>query len=234
MNSNIVTKKCPKCGETKPVIEFFKCKSKKDGLQTKCKACESDYRAANPERRREYQSAYRAENAEKLREYHAAYCASNRDRDRERSAAWRAANPERMRELNAAWREANPERMRELNEAYYAANKDKEIARSVAWAKANPESVRIRNRNREARKAHAGGKLSKNITKLLMEEQAGKCACCLTDLPVSGHALDHVMPIALGGCNMDSNIQLLCPTCNSSKGAKHPLAWMDQKGIFKA
>lgn len=33
-------KKCPKCGEQKPLSEFYKNKSNKDGLQKRCKPCD--------------------------------------------------------------------------------------------------------------------------------------------------------------------------------------------------
>ena len=35
-------KKCSKCGETKPLAEFYKCKKKPDGLQFYCKVCNSE------------------------------------------------------------------------------------------------------------------------------------------------------------------------------------------------
>lgn len=34
------TKKCATCGETKPTSAFWKCKPRKDGLQTSCKTCQ--------------------------------------------------------------------------------------------------------------------------------------------------------------------------------------------------
>ena len=36
---------------------------------------------------------------------------------------------------------------------------------------------------------------------------------------------DHVMPLALGGSNDAANIVASCPSCNMSKGAKHPIEW---------
>lgn len=44
--------------------------------------------------------------------------------------------------------------------------------------------------------------------------------------------MDHIMPLALGGTNTDDNIQLLCPTCNRSKHAKHPVDFMQQRGFL--
>ena len=40
------------------------------------------------------------------------------------------------------------------------------------------------------------------------------------------------MPIALGGKNVDDNVQLLCAACNLSKQAKHPVDFMQQRGFL--
>jgi len=39
----VETKYCPKCGETKKLTEFFRNKTKKDGLTSWCKECTGDY-----------------------------------------------------------------------------------------------------------------------------------------------------------------------------------------------
>ncbi len=40
---------------------------------------------------------------------------------------------------------------------------------------------------------------------------------------------DHVMPLALGGEHSVENLLPLCGTCNTSKGAKHPAAWVAER-----
>jgi 5-methylcytosine-specific restriction endonuclease McrA len=57
---------------------------------------------------------------------------------------------------------------------------------------------------------------------LLFSEQDGKCPYCYDDLNKTGFQIDHYIPIILGGANEDWNAQLLCPSCNKSKGGKHP------------
>jgi len=44
--------------------------------------------------------------------------------------------------------------------------------------------------------------------------------------------VDHIYPIALGGTNEGSNLQLLCRFCNRSKGAKHPVDYMQKRGFL--
>lgn len=42
--------------------------------------------------------------------------------------------------------------------------------------------------------------------------------------------VDHVMPLALGGDNTRSNIQILCAPCNLSKNAAHPVDYARSLG----
>ena len=46
MEENVVTKKCVTCGRELPVSEFHKNAKNKDGLQSKCKSCVSEYNRA--------------------------------------------------------------------------------------------------------------------------------------------------------------------------------------------
>ena len=56
------TKKCSTCGEAKPINEFYKEKSHKDGLSSQCKCCinkkQKEYRKNHPKERRKYQKKY--------------------------------------------------------------------------------------------------------------------------------------------------------------------------------
>ena len=67
--------------------------------------------------------------------------------------------------------------------------------------------------------------------KKLSTIQKGKCACCALPLGKDFH-LDHKMPLALGGANEDSNIQLLRRECNIKKAAKHPINFMQERGFL--
>jgi len=66
----------------------------------------------------------------------------------------------------------------------------------------------------------------------IFKRDHGKCKFCLRDVSLfSGNTvspfskktnahIDHVFPRAKGGQNDESNLQLLCVSCNTSKGAK--------------
>ena len=84
--------------------------------------------------------------------------------------------------------------------------------------------------NRRRRIADSGS-LSKNVAEIKGKFQRGRCACCGVKLN-GAHHIDHIIPIALGGTNTDDNIQLLCPSCNLRKSAKHPVDYMQSLGYL--
>lgn len=146
-------------------------------------------------------------------------------------AAYYAKNSEKIKAKSAAWAAANKERIRERKAAYRAENIDTIKARSSAWAAANRNIGRANKQNRRARKLANGGRLSSGLVDRLIKLQQGKCACCSRPLEAKFH-LDHIMPLALGGQNVDHNMQLLNQRCNNQKHAKHPIDFMQQKGFL--
>lgn len=55
--------------------------------------------------------------------------------------------------------------------------------------------------------------------RVIYRVQDGRCALCRRALHMEYH-VDHIVPIAKGGWNVFDNLQLLCPRCNLTKGAK--------------
>jgi len=165
----------------------------------------------------------------------------------ERQRQYRAENRDKLDAKTAEWREANLERFRSYHKAYQLANRHKTIKRLKEWRAKNPERASNHNRewraknpgeharhqqNRRARMEASGGKLSPGIYKRLMRMQRGKCAACKTNIKDIRAHMDHQMPLALGWTNTDSNIQLLCPSCNHAKHAKHPVDFMQERGFL--
>jgi len=106
------------------------------------------------------------------------------------------------------WRAENPERAR-ANDARKRANKSPEYL----------EKRRIDEQNRRARIRANGGRLSKGLGARLFALQLGHCVYCKRSLE-SAYEMDHIVPLARGGKNVDENIQLLCPPCNRRKHTK--------------
>ena len=71
-------KKCSKCKIQKPLTEFNKDKTKKDGLDNKCKTCKAQYYVQNKEKIAKQQVQYRSENREKILEQKAQYYAKRK------------------------------------------------------------------------------------------------------------------------------------------------------------
>jgi 5-methylcytosine-specific restriction endonuclease McrA len=90
------------------------------------------------------------------------------------------------------------------------------------------ECVRIKKRHcpskmrRRERSKASGGNARIRWVRELLERQGGRCAACRNEFGVVGFHRDHIMPLARGGSTTRSNIQLLCPGCNLTKGAQHP------------
>lgn len=97
------------------------------------------------------------------------------------------------------------------------------------WRKRNPEKARAISLKRKTRLRNSGGALASSDIQWLLQIQKCKCANCKKPIRQRYH-VDHIMPIALGGKNERRNIQLLCPRCNQSKHAKHPIRWAQENG----
>lgn len=244
-------KTCSKCCEAKPVTEFYKAASNRDGLNSCCKVCVRQViafrKASNPDKTKESQAKYRAKNKQKHKEYAAKWYAANAEKVKEAAARWHATNPEKAKAAASKYRESNKDKVLARHFKYRAENRekvnasaakwrsdnpDKEREKSAKWRAANPEICRLKSHNYRARKLDAGGILSKDLAERLFKLQRGKCACgCKQPLGDDYHR-DHIMPLALGGTNTDDNIQLLRSTCNLQKSAKHPIDFMQQRGFL--
>jgi CRISPR/Cas system Type II protein with McrA/HNH and RuvC-like nuclease domain len=138
-------------------------------------------------------------------------------------------NSEKINKKCAEWRLSNAGKKKSSDELYRLKNKEKRHTQTTEWKLANPAKVRIQKHTYRARKN--GGKLSKDIVDRLYKLQRGKCPCCEQSLGDDYH-LDHITPLALGGKNIDSNIQLLRAGCNMKKQARHPVEYMQSKGFL--
>lgn len=164
--------------------------------------------AANPERWKINGAAYHARNPDYSRSYRESHVAQ-------------------ILETNAAWRAKNPEYRRE----HYLKNRDRLLANVKEWRKANPQAYKRNVQNRRARILFGGGVLSKGLEARLFKLQRGRCTCCGKSLGKKYH-MDHIVPLAKGGLNKDSNMQLLRALCNHQKHAKDPIIFMQQRGFL--
>ncbi len=180
---------------------------------------------ANKRWREEKGKSYYAENVVRIRENQKRYRLNNPDKVKQHLDSWRAANPEKAKASTKRWAEANVDRRRAATQRWAARNPEKLAQYKKEWDWRNPGRRRLYHLTVQDRKRVQAGVLSVDIVQILWELQQGMCAYdfwCRNDLAEIGFHLDHVMPLALGGRHEDANLQLLCPSCNLSKGPKHP------------
>ena len=78
-------------------------------------------------------------------------------------------------------------------------------------------------------------KRTKNIKHILYGEQEGNCGGCKQWFAFRNMTKDHIVPRSKGGTDDDANLQLLCGSCNSIKGAqeqKHLIARLKELNIL--
>jgi 5-methylcytosine-specific restriction endonuclease McrA len=142
-----------------------------------------------------------------------AYTSANKARRNAASLAWAERNREITRRRALDWARANPLRRLETERRSRAENR---------------EAFRVKVRNRRAALKAAGTHDAEDVL-ALYDLQGGRCNGCGRRLPASYH-VDHVLPVSRGGSNGPENLQLLCPYCNMSKGAKTMAEWRAQQG----
>lgn len=146
-----------------------------------------------------------------------------------RDRAYKQENHAEIRVKNIARYAANAEKMRERRREYYRLNFEQQREYARNWRILNPIQHRAQESVRRARKKASGGSYTQGQIASLSKLQRHKCACCADSIKKEFH-IDHNVPLAKGGSNDISNIQLLCPPCNRRKSDKDPLEWANLNG----
>ena len=206
-------KSCNKCGEWKPLTDFYRDSSRKDGRLTRCKPCANAGRAAsvakNSEHYRLYLRDWNAENSERRGLAAAARYQSNRDLRREQIRAWADANKEIVKRMNAK---------------SYMRNREAVLERRRRWATDNPEAARIASAKR--RSLLAGATIGVLDLDAMWQACESICYLCGVEMdwdirhpsPLS-KSLDHIAPLSKGGAHSQENLAWVHLRCNVKKGA---------------
>jgi hypothetical protein len=195
-----MSKKCNKCKKNKDKSEFYKCTSKKDGLQSTCKKCQKSYIKENHNEIILYQKQYRADNPEKVKKSRDKYNDNNIEKVKSSKKRWRYNNKEYYKE----YREENREQLRENNRR---------------WEKKNLDKARAKCRRRRARKISVNENYTPENEKITLKVFG---SCCFKCKSVDDITIDHHNPLSEGNALSVLNAVPLCRSCNSSKGFKKP------------
>lgn len=92
-------------------------------------------------------------------------------------------------------------------------------AASRKWAQENPDRIHVREQRRQAR--NQGFTITEDLKRRLLREQANVCALCgMAIASISKCDVDHLVPLARGGTNHESNLVAAHRQCNKEKAAK--------------
>jgi len=139
----VKTKRCSKCGEVKPVSEFYKQKGGKYGVCSQCKECRKKYRKENVGRRTQYLREYYEKNKDKLKKKAEEYLKVNRARAKKYQREYYKNNTEKIIEYQHEYYKNNIEEVRECKRLYYKNNRERIRIRHNKYYKENSDKFKI-------------------------------------------------------------------------------------------
>lgn len=204
-------KRCGKCKESKPFSAFSRDTGRLDGLQKRCKACQSEHHLANRDRRLARQAEYHAENREANRKRSAEYYANNRDQLRAAHAAWHRENAEKVAERKATYRLENPEKFRgkRVGDTGY-------LGYLAQWRKLNRAKVTAASNKRRAQKLCATPAWA-NFDAI---EELYEVAAAATEIFDTPFEVDHIVPLKsklVCGLHWEGNMRVITKDENRRK-----------------
>jgi hypothetical protein len=200
---------CVRCGEDKPLSEYWKNNRSIDGLYTYCNICarkrKKEYRKSKDVREREKICNSIYKKSEKYKVYHKKYMKGYREKNEEKIktqvAVYWGKNTKILTEKNKIRRQK--EERQELEKTYRLSDKGKAV------------------KNNYKHKRRAKTKISDIITDWLKDLKSTTttcelCQCIMNTIyrDKNSKHLDHRTPLNIGGTHTMSNVRYICQTCN--------------------
>jgi 5-methylcytosine-specific restriction endonuclease McrA len=148
------------------------------------------------------------------KKYHAEWYKKNRERRLVQLKNWIKNNPEKGRAAALRWRNKNLEKARANASRWYA----------------DPANNAKHHNARRARKLKTIGKHTAADIAEIAKLQKYRCAYCRKKL--RKFYIDHIIPLATGGSNDRTNLQITCQSCNARKRHVDPVEFARKIGML--
>ena len=187
-------KVCPKCGCSKPATPdyFYRDSVRKNGLRVYCIQC------------------------------HKKYYKTNKKRISKVAKAYRERNKEQIRKQQKEWRRQNVAAIKARKRAYYIKHRERILQHKSDYEK-TPKGKLCKARaqhRRRVKSQQSPATLTASQWENIISTQGNCCNICGCSFTESPPTKDHIIPVSKGGGLTKENVQALCRSCNSSKGAK--------------
>jgi len=208
-----MTKLCTKCEVDKGIGEFYT--SKENGVQGYCKECAKAYLREYRKTEKYIETTKRylesEEGKEKRREY------ESREYVREKKELYHKSESGKV----AYKKYRDSEKGKARNKRYKHSEKGRKKANELRYKRywLDPEYFRMKAVISQLNKRGWGGEKTKADKKMVegILHRDRMCVHCWTR---DNLTFDHVTPTSKGGKTEYDNFQILCRSCNSSKGAR--------------
>ena len=126
-------KKCGRCQRVKSADSFARCKSRGDGLNTRCKECCREHYLANHEAAKARMRAYHQRNREELLAKQRDYWRATNEERIAQQRKYQAENKEAIRQQQREYRKRNPQLIAVRNRRQYLNNKPARNEYAKRW-----------------------------------------------------------------------------------------------------
>jgi len=212
-------KVCSKCKEKKHVSEYNRRNRAPDCLDYSCKSCLKKYHDANRDSLRKADRKYAHANKERLKAKNQRYSYIKKGLSVPDDVI-EILSDKRIPMTHKEAVEHSRNRHREYKRTVYKETHNRKN-REYQQTERGKDVNRLKSQRYRARKSELLDDFSEYDLAFLIEFQGNRCGCCKKEFTVQLKSeIDHIIPVVDGGGFTLENAQLLCRSCNASKGVK--------------